>query len=462
MYKRQAGAWAENVPLLVLSGAPGIAERKGDPLLHHKVKNFDTQHEVFKDITIAQAVLSNPLTIAQEIDRVLGEMIAFQRPGYIEIPRDMVDRPILDNPENLIIPLPKVHEKRLELAVKEALELLEAAGDAVAIAGVMAVRRGLSSDLLAFAENFNIPMASTSLSKGVIPETHPLSLGVYMGAVSSEAVVQQVENAKPLIAFGVLYADLVMGGFTDHLDRGQIIECADTYVNIGFHTYQDVPLQLFLPALIKAAMEKGYNEHGQVAHKKSLFTPQPGKTLVVERIMECISSFMNEKIRLIVEPGDCLFASVDLPAQSLVLASAYYASMGYAVPAALGAGRADTRQRPMVLVGDGAFLMTGLEAISAVFHGIHPIIIIVDNKGYGTQRPMMDGPFNDIPLLKSEELPNAFGVGKGILCESEDQLNAALTEALSCDELFIIRACVPSGKYSPGLIRLTNALKNRV
>ena len=457
-----AGAWAENVPLLVLSGAPGIAERKGDPLLHHKVKNFDTQYEVFKDITIAQAVLSNPLTIAQEIDRVLGEMIAFQRPGYIEIPRDMVDRPILDNPESLVIPLPKVHEKRLELAVKEALELLEGAGDAVAIAGVMAVRRGLSNDLLAFAENFNIPMASTSLSKGVIPETHPLSLGVYMGAVSSEAVVQQVENAKPLIAFGVLYADLVMGGFTDHLDRGQIIECADTYVNIGFRTYQDVPLQVFLPALIKAATEKGYNEHGQVVHKKSLFTPQPGKTLVVERIMECISSFMNEKIRLIVEPGDCLFASVDLPAQSLVLASAYYASMGYAVPAALGAGRADSGQRPMVLVGDGAFLMTGLEAISAVFHGVHPIIIVVDNKGYGTQRPMMDGPFNDIPLLKSEELPNAFGVGKGILCESEDQLNTALTEALSCDELFIIRACVPPGKYSPGLIRLTTALKNRV
>ena len=76
-----AGAWAENVPLLVLSGSPGLTERKGDPLLHHKVKNFDTQLEVFKDITIAQAVLSNPLTITQEIDHVLSEMITHQRPG---------------------------------------------------------------------------------------------------------------------------------------------------------------------------------------------------------------------------------------------------------------------------------------------------------------------------------------------------------------------------------------------
>lgn len=134
-----AGAWAENVPLLIVSGAPGLAERKGDPLIHHKVKNFDTQLEVFKDVTIAQAVLTNPLTITQEIDRVLAEMIATQRPGYIEIPRDMVDVPVLDRDADLLIELPKVHPKRLELAVSEALELLAGAGDAVAIAGVMAV-----------------------------------------------------------------------------------------------------------------------------------------------------------------------------------------------------------------------------------------------------------------------------------------------------------------------------------
>ncbi|WP_114637025.1 thiamine pyrophosphate-binding protein [Polynucleobacter necessarius] len=206
------GAWAESVPLLVLSGAPGAAERKGDPLLHHKVKNFDTQLEIYKDLTIAQAVLFNPLTIAQDIDRVLGEMIVNQRPGYIEIPRDMVDMPIVDNPEPLVIPSPKVDQQRLALAVKDALALLEGEGDAVALAGVMAVRRGpRGPDLLAFAENFNVPMATTSLSKGVIPETRPLSIGVYMGAVSPPSVVEQVERAKPLISFGVLYADLVMG-----------------------------------------------------------------------------------------------------------------------------------------------------------------------------------------------------------------------------------------------------------
>ena len=457
-----AGAWAENVPLLVISGAPGLSERKGDPLIHHKVKNFDTQLEVFKDITVAQAVLTNPLTIAEEVDRVLAEMISTQRPGYIEIPRDMVDVPILDKKTDLSIELPKVHPKRLELAVSEVLGLLAGAGDAVAIAGVMAVRRGLQKELVAFAENFEVPIATTSLSKGIIPETHPLSLGVYMGAVSAESVIQSVENAKPLISFGVLYADLVMGGFTDHLHRGQVIECTDTHINIGFHTYQDVPLWAFLPALIKAASAAGYKESGSVAHKKYSYTPVQGKELVVERLMGCIASFLNEKIRLIVDPGDCLFGSVELPAQSLMLASAYYATMGYAVPAALGATKADPSCRPMVLVGDGAFLMTGLELLSATFHGVMPIVIVVDNAGYGTQRPMADGPFNNIPSLRSEELPKAFGVGVGLLCNTEDQLHAALTKAVQTDDLFIIRACVPQGQFSSGLVRLTTALKSRI
>ncbi len=456
-----AGAWAENVPLLVLSGSPGLAERKGDPLLHHKVKNFDTQLEVFKDITIAQAFLENPLTITQEIDHVLSEMIAHQRPGYIEIPRDMVDVPVLDRQEGLTIQLPKVHQKRLELAVAETLTLLEAIGEAVSIAGVMAVRRGLGAELLAFTENFGIPMATTSLSKGVIPESHPLALGVYMGAVSNESIVKRVESAKPLISFGVLYGDLVMGGFTDHLDRGQVIECTDTHVNIGFHTYQDVPLWAFLPALIKAGNERGYKEYGQVIHQQAHFVAKVGATLVVERIMECIAVFMDQKTRLIVDPGDCLFASVELPAQSLTLASAYYATMGYAVPAALGAAKADPTSRPLVLVGDGAFLMTGLEALSATYHGVHPIVIVIDNSGYGTQRLMIDGPFNDIPSLRVEELPKAFGKGIGFLCETEEELYEALTKAKANDELFIIRARVPPKTYSPGLIRLTDALRER-
>lgn len=106
--------------------------------------------------------------------------------------------------------------------------------------------------------------------------------------------------------------------------------------------------------------------------------------------------------------------------------------------------------------------MTGLEAASAAYHGVKPLIVVLDNEGYGTQRPMMDGTYNEIPHLSSEKLTEVFGVGKGWLATTEDEFDDALTEALATDSLCIIRAVVPKADRSPALTRLTDALKKRV
>src|SRR5512142_2869363 len=83
-----AGAYAEKSPVIVLSGSPGVSERARNPLLHHKVKDFDTQFEVFQKITVASAVLDRPETAFSEIDRVLEAAQRYKRPVYLELPRD--------------------------------------------------------------------------------------------------------------------------------------------------------------------------------------------------------------------------------------------------------------------------------------------------------------------------------------------------------------------------------------
>src|SRR5881392_2815957 len=88
-----AGAFAEKSPVVVISGAPGMKEREKNPLLHHKVREFDTQKKVFDQLTIASTVLSDPQTAFQEIDRVLHAALRYKRPVYIELPRDMVTQP---------------------------------------------------------------------------------------------------------------------------------------------------------------------------------------------------------------------------------------------------------------------------------------------------------------------------------------------------------------------------------
>ncbi len=467
-----AGAWAEQVPLLVISGAPGVAERADDPMLHHKVKDFDTQARVFADLTVAQAVLDNPRTAADEIDRVMEAVLAHQRPGYIEIPRDMVSvaiSPAMNAPGDH---RPPVNNERLAAAVEDIIEHLRSAHEPVIQVGAMAWRRlrGISGPLVEFAERTGIPVATSSLAKGLFPERHPLSLGVYMGAVSSAAVVDRVERADLLISLGVLNTDLTMGAFTAHRRVDRLIECTDTDVTVGLRTYRDVPLWALVPALASAlaplapleGVDIQVGEHAPRALQGNTFTPVPGASLTVERFIAAVGSHLDDRHGVLVDPGECLFASVDLVVPHWCLASAYYATMGYAVPASLGAGMADPSVRPVVLVGDGAFLMTGLEVASAAFHGVNPVVIVLDNNGYGTQRPMLDGPFNDVAPLAAEHLPSVLGTGHGWRAETEDELDNALRAAMDVDALAIIRVIVPRDSRSAALTRLTDALSRRV
>jgi indolepyruvate decarboxylase len=86
-----AGAYAEKSPVVVISGAPGMRERINNPLLHHKVRDFYTQLEVFEKLCVAGADLSDPTLAFREIDRVLDAATRYKRPVYLELPRDMVE-----------------------------------------------------------------------------------------------------------------------------------------------------------------------------------------------------------------------------------------------------------------------------------------------------------------------------------------------------------------------------------
>ena len=124
--------------------------------------------------------------------------------------------------------------------------------------------------------------------------------------------------------------------------------------------------------------------------------------------------------------------SIDLVVEAWdFIAPAYYLSLGFAVPGSIGVQLARPGTRPLVIVGDGAFQMTGMELTSAVRYGLDPIVIVLDNAGYGTERPMLDGPFNDVVPWHYERLPELLGAGRGYDVRTEDDLDAALGAARS-------------------------------
>src|SRR5215218_6905821 len=89
-----AGAYAEKSPVVVVSGGPGVTDREKDPLLHHKVKTFETQKRVYDEVTVASTILLDEQTAAAEIVRCVEACLRHKRPVYIEVPYDIVDREV--------------------------------------------------------------------------------------------------------------------------------------------------------------------------------------------------------------------------------------------------------------------------------------------------------------------------------------------------------------------------------
>lgn len=463
-----AGAFAEKSPVVVISGAPGLNERINNPLLHHKVREFRTQLEVFEKICIAATELIDPLTAFAEIERVLDAADRFKRPVYIEIPRDMVH----------VVP-PTAHGYRrpevshdphaLSEAVSEAHQKLSRAERPVIIAGIEIHRFGLQDKVVQLAEQAKIPLSSTLLGKSVISETHPLYIGLYEGAMGRAEVTQFVEDSDCVLLLGTFMTDINLGIYTAKLDLPKCIYATSEQLQISHHFYHGIPLHEFIDGLIASRPTPNVRAIPDVLHENARpqFVMETDAELRVSRMMHIINDFLDSDTVVIADIGDSLFAATELVIQQSTdfLSPAYYTSMGFAVPATLGACVAGKDKRVLAICGDGAFQMTGNELSTIVRNGFAPILIILDNHGYGTERYLQKGEwkYNEIHVWNYHKLPEVYGGGKGHLVTTEGQFAAALTEAWhDRSQLHIISAKLAEGDASTTLLRLAERLGARV
>ncbi len=181
--------------------------------------------------------------------------------------------------------------------------------------------------------------------------------------------------------------------------------------------------------------------------------------------MSLIDAFLDDDMVVIADPGDALFGAQDLHIceGAHFIAPAYYCSLGFAVPAAIGVAAASPVLRPLVLVGDGAFQMTGMELSTIARYGQNPIIIVFDNDGYGTERPMLDGAFNDVHRWNFSLIPQVLGTGLGIKVETDKQMAHALASArANTGSYTIIQVMLDRHDHSEALHRLTERLHSQI
>ncbi len=459
-----AEAFAEKSPVVVISGAPGMRERIKNPLLHHKVRDFDTQKKVFEQLTVASTVLSDPQTALAEIDRVLHACLRYKRPVYIELPRDMLN--VSGTPYHRPA---EIHEpsnaKALRAALAEAVEMINASKKPVILADVEVHRFGVRGEVLKLAAKSQIPIAETILGKSVIGDRHPFCMGVYEGAMGRADVCHYVETSDCVIMLGAFMTDVNLGVFTARLDPGRCIYATSEKLTIRYHNYEDVRFKDFVHGLLRARL------HRRSLHKiprpdpVRMYSARRQQKISVRRLFQRLNDFLHDNTIVVADVGDALFGAADLyiHRNTEFLGPAYYTSMGFAVPAAIGAQLANPKLRPLVLVGDGGFQMTGMELSTAVRFGLNPIVVVLNNGGYGTERHILDGAFNDILPWNYHRLPDILGAGRGFLIETEDQLEQALTFAERCPESFcLLDVHLDPLDRSPALDRLAHCLAQRL
>jgi TPP-dependent 2-oxoacid decarboxylase len=464
-----AQAYAEKSPVAVISGAPGTKERTKNPLLHHMVRDYDTQQKIFEHITVASTVLNNPSTAPSEIDRVLSSGFRYKRPVYIELPRDMVSIPVLSVPNNMKSEYEDQDDPNaMAEAVEEATAMINASLKPVIVAGVEIQRFGLQDGVLQLIEKTGIPVVATILSKSVISENHASYLGLYEGAMGDEWVRKSVEYSDRLILLGTLMTDIDFGIAVKPIDQSHTIYVTSEKMSIRHHNFENVGLQAFVHKMRSANIRRReplrLTRHDNGSASAS-FLADIGKKITVQRLFLRLASFITADTIVIADVGDSLFGALDLVIQrdTEFLAPAFYTSMGFSVPASIGAQLADPRLRPLVIVGDGAFQMTGMEISSAVRYKLNPIVIVLNNDGYGTERRLLDGPFNDLQHWEFKNIPGIVGGGRGFIINTEDEFDKALEEAhLYTDGFCILDVRLDPNDGSAALKRLTDMLGKRV
>lgn len=458
-----ACAYAEKSPVIVISGGPSPADRHKDPMVHHKVRTFDTQRRIFEEVTCANTILLDPETAAQEIVRVVEEVKKHKRPGYIEVPFDVVDMPI-KIPNNLYKKSPEIISDKeiLETCVAEIAAKINNSKKPVILAGEELQRFGLTDLVAKFAKDKNIPIAATLMGKSVIRETNPLYIGIYSGVFSEPKCKEYIDSSDCVLVIGAIISDVLLGFSTDRFDRKRTTILNIDQIQVGMHVYEEILLKDVLSGLhhSKVKPRKNFKNPNPPVLYKPLATKEYKEKLTANDLFRILSTRLGEGSTVVCDTGDSLMGAISLRTdkRSHFFADAYYLSMGFAVPAAIGAMYANPKSKVYAIVGDGAFQMTGIELSTTAKYGLAPVVIVINNDGYGTQRHILDGKFNDIHMWNYTKISDLFGYGKAVRVTTKGQLDEALKEAAGYKQLYLIEVAIPRDDCSDSLKRMGKAL----
>jgi acetolactate synthase-1/2/3 large subunit len=450
-----ADAAMDSVPMVAITGqVPSLA-----------IGTDAFQEADIRGITMPFTKHNFLVTNPDDIPRVIAEAFHIAttgRPGpvLVDIAKDALQKETTYNwPTNIELPGYKPQVTPHQSAINDAAALIASSKKPVLYVGGGVIKANGARELLALAELLGAPVVTTLMARGAFPDSHPLHMGM-PGMHGTVAAVTALQKADLLITLGARFDDRVTGKLSTFAVNAKVIHVDIDPAEIGKNRYADVPvigdvretMKAMVPAL-KAAFAKSQPDLTPWLDSMNKLRATYPLGYDIPSDGSLSPQFVIERLSQICGPDTIFAAGVgqhQMWASQFVkyekprtwLNSGGAGTMGYAVPAAMGAkvGAPDTTV--WAIDGDGCFQMTNQELVTCALNDIPVKIAIINNESLGMVRQWQtlfyDSRYSNTSL-ESKRVPNfpmlAEAMGcVGLACERPEDVDATIEKAMSIDD----------------------------
>ena len=440
-----AGAFAEDLPVIVVSGGPTVSSLAENRILHHTLAQPEEGgtyvRSVYREITAHAVVIREAATAAFHIDEAIRIALAARKPVYLEIACSLAGI-LISSPNPLALaPARQSDPRSLAKALEHAAAFLNGARQPVLVAGSRLRAAGARAAASELASQCGYGGACMPDAKGFFPETDPQFIGIYWGSASSLGCREVVESCDAYLFMGPRFSDYTTVGFSALIQPARLVEAAPDHIRVDGQAYHGILLAEFLTGLAPRLQP---NPGSLVAYQRIQEAVRPAPpaepqamALSTRRLFHHINQGLDATTTVVAETGDAWFNGMDLrlPDGCRFEIQMQYGSIGWSVGAFLGLAIGNPQRRVLGLIGDGSFQMTAQELSTILRYGCSGIIFLMNNGAYTIEVMIHDGPYNVLQNWNYAALAQAVK-GQGALLSEVVRTETELLEALKKAETF--------------------------
>jgi len=470
-----AQAYAESSPMVIIAAQCDM--RKWGKGCYHELEHPEVQYNIFREITKWQTRITKADDICDKISEAFYQAkIGRHRPVYVEIPENIFsEEGTFTKYEKKSI---NTYMEVEDSTIKEIVNALLTADLPTIYAGGGVIASGASKELTELSEILDIPVATTMMGKGSIPEDHPSSLGYGTGKIGTLTASEIMDNADVMLAIGCRFDEVGTGFFTLTLPE-TLIHIDIDKEEIGKNHKATLAVvgdaKTILKQIISEVLQRGIRKDRGIKEKimelrrqeQMKYKKEINLSLGIHplKIIYEIDNITDDSI-IIADAGNSALWAWEYPVSSqLLITPAGYNSMGFAVPSAISAKLADSSKTVIGICGDGSFLMTGMELITAVRYNIDINIIVLHDKRYNILNFFQDlnygGRYVDTTLHTFDFAKFANDVGGfGIRISDAGKIRNNLEEGFSYKGPTLFDVYINTDEQPPVLKRLKSLIEN--